>query len=244
MQAEARRLYEQGLTRYAAHDFARAIEFFEAGHAIDPRREFLFAEAQAFRLDGDCPHATSLYQRFLATRPPAIQIEATQLGLARCAATAASAIATPLVPAPARAAGARATSMAAMPAPSILPTASPSPSPAPSPSTSRRLLRDPWTTGTIAAGVLALGTGAAFWVAAEQAHAQAQSTGTATYDEFASASRHFEQRRGIAVIALSVGTVLVLCGSGRAWWVAEHDAALPRATLSFDGRRLLWSAVY
>ena len=248
MRGEARRFYEQGLARYAAHEFASAVRSFEAGHAIDGRREFLFAEGQAFRLAGDCARAISLYEQFLATRPPAIQIEATQLGLARCqsrsppgAGAPLAVTAPPTVPLPtsARAARARgAASSTATDAPSA-PLVRPQ-----SVSISRRLLRDPWTTGALASGLLALGTGVSFWVAAENAHARAESIRN-SYDEFANASQLFEHRRTLSVVALSAGTVLAVCGMGRAWWVAGHDEAVPRASgIAFDGRRLLWRAIF
>ena len=80
-----RRCYTRGLERFGAHDYAGAIADFEAGYAIEPRREFLFAEGQAKRLAGDCKGAVALYQRFLATNPSSVQANATQMALGRCA---------------------------------------------------------------------------------------------------------------------------------------------------------------
>ena len=85
MRPEAAALYTRGLERFTARDYAGAIADLEAGYAIDPRREFLFAEGQAKRLAGDCKGAVALYQRFLATNPPAVQANATQIALGRCA---------------------------------------------------------------------------------------------------------------------------------------------------------------
>src|SRR6187551_1608377 len=85
LRPEAAALYKRGLERFAARDYPAAIADLEAGYAIEPRREFLFAEGQAKRLAGDCKGAVALYQRFLATNPPAVQANATQIALGRCA---------------------------------------------------------------------------------------------------------------------------------------------------------------
>ena len=77
--------FEQGLVHYVAHDFETAVASFEAAFALDPRPEYLFAAAQALRLKGDCPQAVRVYRRFLETHPSAVQIQATKLGLDRCA---------------------------------------------------------------------------------------------------------------------------------------------------------------
>jgi hypothetical protein len=81
---EARRLYDEGMAHYAARGFADAARAFHAARALAPRREILFAEAQATRLAGDCPTAVRLYQEFLATQPSPQQVEATRLALNRC----------------------------------------------------------------------------------------------------------------------------------------------------------------
>ena len=65
MRPAAQALYDRALTRFGTRDYAAAIGDLEAGFALDPRREFLFAEAQAKRLGGDCRGAVVLYQRFL-----------------------------------------------------------------------------------------------------------------------------------------------------------------------------------
>jgi tetratricopeptide (TPR) repeat protein len=84
MSEEARVHYDRGLAFYGAKDYRAAFAELEAGYAVDPRREFLFAEAQAQRLAGDCQRAVPLYQRFLATDPSPVQVNAAQVGLARC----------------------------------------------------------------------------------------------------------------------------------------------------------------
>jgi tetratricopeptide (TPR) repeat protein len=80
----ARELYEAGLAHYAARRFPAAIEALRAAYALEPRREILFAEAQATRLGGDCRGAVPLYQRFLDSDPPPRQLEAARIALGRC----------------------------------------------------------------------------------------------------------------------------------------------------------------
>lgn len=84
MRAEAKARYDAGMAHYRARRYREAIGDFQAAAEIDPRREILFAEAQATRLAGDCPRAVTLYERFLATRPPPQQVEATRIALDRC----------------------------------------------------------------------------------------------------------------------------------------------------------------
>jgi hypothetical protein len=85
MKPSARALYERGLAAYQAKDYAGATRAFEDGYALDARPEFLFANAQARRLAGDCRGAVPLYQRFLEKSPTPVQTSATHIALARCA---------------------------------------------------------------------------------------------------------------------------------------------------------------
>jgi tetratricopeptide (TPR) repeat protein len=85
MTPAAQALYDRGLSLYQSKEYAAAIKAFEEGFALEPRREFLFANAQARRLAGDCRGAVPLYQRFLEMQPPAVQASATHIALARCA---------------------------------------------------------------------------------------------------------------------------------------------------------------
>jgi tetratricopeptide (TPR) repeat protein len=82
----ARTLLEEGLAAYEARDYTRAIAAFERGHAIEARRVFLFAWAQAERLSGRCDRASPLYRRFLEEQPPEEQAARAREGLVRCAA--------------------------------------------------------------------------------------------------------------------------------------------------------------
>jgi tetratricopeptide (TPR) repeat protein len=83
---EARTLLDEGASAYARGDFTGAIAAFERGYAIDPAPVFLYAWAQAARYAGDCVTALDLYDRFLATDPPASQRSAAEGYRAKCAA--------------------------------------------------------------------------------------------------------------------------------------------------------------
>jgi hypothetical protein len=81
---EARRKYEQGMALYRARDFAAAARALGEAYALEPRRDVLFAQAQATRLAGNCAAALPLYQQFLNSDPPEQQVAATRIALARC----------------------------------------------------------------------------------------------------------------------------------------------------------------
>jgi hypothetical protein len=137
MTPEARARYDRGLALYQAKDYAGAIKAFDEGFTLEPRREFLFAGAQARRLAGDCRGAVPLYQRFLEMTPPPVQASATHIALARCAQQMA----------------------AEKPAPAPLPVA-PAPAPPPPPWT-----RDRGGAALLGAGVVGLVAGGAFLAA-------------------------------------------------------------------------------
>ena len=137
MTPEARARYDRGLALYQGKDYAGAIKAFEEGFALEPRREFLFAGAQARRLAGDCRGAVPLYQRFLEMTPPPVQASATHIALARCAQQMA----------------------AEKPAPAP-PPAAPAPAPPPPPWT-----HDRGGAALLGAGVVGLAVGVAFLAA-------------------------------------------------------------------------------
>src|SRR5262245_14065091 len=81
---EAKVRLARGLEYYKMKEFEAAIAEFEAAYAIDPRKEILFAQAQAERLSGDCASAAVLYRRFLGMDPPAVHAEAARASLEKC----------------------------------------------------------------------------------------------------------------------------------------------------------------
>jgi tetratricopeptide (TPR) repeat protein len=196
LRPDAQALYDRGLARFQARAYAEAVADFEAGYALDPRREFLFAEAQAKRLAGDCKGAVALYERFLTTDPPALQVNATHIGLGRCA-----------------------QHLAAHPdVVMVEPPPPPPPAPAPLP----RWWHDGPGLALGAAGVVALGVGVGFLIAGSTAQDDAGMTGDlAAYNRVWSTA---ETRRGVGVTALVTGVVLMAAGAGRFVMVRRQTA--------------------
>jgi hypothetical protein len=185
MHPAAQALYDRALTGFETRDYAAAVRDLEAGFALDPRREFLFAEAQAKRLSGDCRGAVVLYQRFLTTGPPALQADATQIALARCAQELAR-------------------------KPEVVIVTPPPPPPKPAPP---RWNRDPWGLGLTGAGAVAVGVGIGFFVAAEIARGDAGDA--TTHADYVSRWSTAGMRLDVAIGALTIGGALVAAGVGR-----------------------------
>ena len=87
----ARRELDRGLALFRTREYARAIAAFDAGFAIDPHPDFLYAKGQAQRLEGDCAGAITSYRTFLATSPPETEARLTRFNLERCEADLAAA---------------------------------------------------------------------------------------------------------------------------------------------------------
>jgi hypothetical protein len=80
----ARRELERGLSLFTAREYDRAIATFDAGFAIEPHPDFLYAKGQAQRMNGDCEGAVASYRGFLASSPPEEEAKLTRFNLARC----------------------------------------------------------------------------------------------------------------------------------------------------------------
>jgi hypothetical protein len=195
MHPAAQLLYERALTEFSAHDYAGAIRDSEAGYAIDARRDFLFMEAQAKRLTGDCRGAVALYQQFLTTAPPPVQVDATHIALARCAQELAS----------------RPPVVVVAPQPPASPPARPRPA---------RWWRDPWGLSLSATGLVAMGIGVGWFVAAEVARSDAQ--GTTTYADYSARWSVAESRQDVAVVAWIVGGAALIAAGARFAIVRRH----------------------
>ena len=189
MSEDARAHYERGLALYTAKDYTGAIRELEAGYTIEPRREFLFAEAQARRLDGDCKNAVPLYRRFLASEPEDVQANAAHIALGRCAEQMASA------PPP----------VAARPAQRAAPPPPPAPRPPPPPPA-------PWYqdgvgAALLGAGVVGLVTGSVYTVAARAARDDANQAAP-TYPDYARLWDTARSRSQIAIAGFAAGATL------------------------------------
>jgi hypothetical protein len=187
MRPEAAALYKSGLERFAARDYTAAFTDLEAGYAIDPRREFLFAEGQAKRLSGDCKGAVALYRRFLATDPSPVQANAAQIALGRCAQHMADHPEVVVVQSP------------------RLP---PPPPPAPP-----KWWHDPFGLGFSGAGVVGIGVGIGFIAASVSARHDAENAGT--YNPYDGHWSTVESRWRVGVGTLALGTALTAVGVTR-----------------------------
>lgn len=76
---------EEGLRLYKAENFSGAVDAFRRGFEIEDDPTFLFAWAQAERMRDECAAAVDLYNRFIATDPPDVQVDAAKEGKALCA---------------------------------------------------------------------------------------------------------------------------------------------------------------
>jgi tetratricopeptide (TPR) repeat protein len=210
MKEEARAHYDRGLSLYQAKDYAAAIAAFEAGFAIDPRREFLFANAQARRLAGDCRGALPLYQRFLGMSPPALQANATHMALGRCAQQLAAERAKPQAPLPPR----------------------PPPPPAPpTPWTHDRL-----GAVLLATGVVGLAVGGGFLAASYAARTDANRT--LGIDEYGRHWDTAVTRFDVAMVGLVGGGALVTAGVLRYAWERHRQKAAATLTVVPGGLAL------
>jgi len=207
MQPDAKAHYDEAMALYSARQYRAAIAAFEAAYALDPRREILFAQAQATRLAGDCPAALPLYQRFLATDPPPQQVEATRIAVARCEA------ATVTAPGPARA-----------PDPPVIVPPPPPPPP--------RWYSDRAGAALVGAGLVGLGVGAALVSSARSTDDEARAE-RARYDTAAGLRDRAERRWAWGLGAIVAGSALVAAGAGRYLWVGLH----PRGAVVSAGSR-------
>jgi tetratricopeptide (TPR) repeat protein len=215
MRPEARALYDRGLAFYQAKDYPDAIRAFEEGFALEPRREFLFANAQARRLAGDCRGAVPLYQRFLEKDPPPVQASATQIALGRCARQmAAERLAPPTIVAP---------KTPVVP----LPAAPPPPPP---------WTHDRWGAALLATGVVGLAVGGGF-LAASFAAVPSADVSMSKMSGYDGAWSVADTRHAIGVVGLVGGGALVAAGVARYAWV-RHERRHATLTLVPGGLAL------
>jgi len=77
-------LLERGLRSYAVGRYEEAIASFRRGYELSPRPEFLYALAQAQRMNGDCRGAVASYRSFLRTAPAERAALPARQNLQRC----------------------------------------------------------------------------------------------------------------------------------------------------------------
>lgn len=178
----ADRHLERGLEHFEQERYARAIEQFQRGYAVEPRREFLFALGQAERLKGNCAGAVIYYRQFLSRNPPARQVDATWAHIGSCDKELSSARELAR-PAPRAAPPPRAVASSVQPAGAPM----------------RPWYRDPIGTSLLGASLVSAGTSLALFVSASSARDSARLA--PTYDDFAELADRARTRRNLGITA-------------------------------------------
>jgi tetratricopeptide (TPR) repeat protein len=226
MVPEAYEHLKKGLDAYKAKDYDRAVVEFEAGYALEPRKEFLFAWAQAERLRGRCAKAIDLYQRYIDSGPSESQMEAARVNQQRCREALAQPVPTPAPPPPPPSegsagdddrVGAKVRGDGAAGALGDRDGERRTTSPA--------WWRDPWGAGLVGLGVVSLGVGLGYQLAAGTSEDAANRA--ATYDDYAHFLAESGDRRTVSAVAYGAGAALVVAGVVRYAIVgrAEHGEA-------------------
>lgn len=208
--------YDRGLDLYRQQRYPAAAAELRRGFDLEPRREFLFAEAQAWRLAGDCGRALPLYRQFIASQPPAVQIEAAYLGIDRCESHRGP-------PADGR---------------MLSPPAAPPPRRAPS---AWWQGERGWWTAAMGAGTIALGVGLAYLVASNRARDEALSSRTTSYARFDEVWETAQQRRTVGLTALVGGALLVAAGGTRLLLLRHRSLSV---NLGSAGPLLTWQGTF
>lgn len=201
LQGSAAARFEAGMQHYNAGDWDQAIAEFEAAYRLEPRRELLFAMAQAARLANECGRAATFYRRFLDTAPPERQAVAARQQMAACDREASSdpspdevntpAPSTHSTPGPSNA-----------PAPRAAPR-NPAPAPAPTPVRERTSpwYADGWGHAFLGSAVALAGVGTYFVI-------DAQTLKGSTYGDFEAAIDRADTRRTIGYATLGAAGAL------------------------------------
>jgi len=197
---------DAALKHYAQRRYEAAITEFRAAYEKEPRREILFAWAQAERLSGDCPSAMALYQKFLGSDPTSAEESAARLNLKRCEEALGQPAAPPPAPTP--------------PPPAVVPPPTVTPPPPSTPPPTRTSWRqDRLGIGLTAAGGLTLAVGAVLaGVSATNAP-----QGALTYQAYTDRLGSAEGLRAGGLVLVGVGAGILVTGIVRLILVARRD---------------------
>lgn len=203
-------LLERGLRSYAVGHYPEAIASFQRGYEMQPRPEFLYALAQAQRMNGDCRGAVASYRAFLRTTPPERAAAPARQNLARCeellAATPPPDAVTPEVVAPHQ------------PPPSLPSPFAEKPLPPPPP-----WYRDRAGIALGAVGLAAAGAGAALWGVGEAgARSLADASKYGQFAEHGGSADTYGHERLAGIVCVAVGGALVVAAVGRFAVVARR----------------------
>lgn len=211
---------ERGEQRFRDKDYAGAIAAFDAGYAIDPQPIFLYDKAQAQRLSGDCTSAIDSYKAFLATDPPAHEAARANKNIASCEAKLPPP--SPILveePAPAE-----------EPEPAAAPVVRAQDTAPPALTEERAWWHDRLGVTLATTGVIALGVGAGFAVAARNAAADIALA--RDVDEWSEHRAAWQRNRIVAGVAAGAGVALVTLAVVR---FSVHDRTVRVAPASSGG---------
>ena len=204
MLPEAKVHYDRGIAHYAAKEYAAASDELAKAYFVDPKREIVFAWAQAKRLAGDCASAIPLYRKYLASEPPKSTAEKAKQHLNGCEALVApGAEIDPTLPAPAP-------EPVVTPEPVVAP-AEPLPAgPPPVVYRDKPFYSDVLGGVLVGSGLAGLGVGATFWVMSNKSRDEADAA--ESYADYERAVDKGKQQRTIGIVGLAAGGTLLLGG--------------------------------
>jgi hypothetical protein len=201
---EAKVHFDRGIAHYAAKEYAAAADELAKAYFIDPKREVVFAWAQAKRLAGDCASAIPLYRKYLASDPPAKTAEKAKQHLNGCEALVAPGAETdPTAPAPAP-------EPVVAPEPVAAPAEPLPPAPPPVVYRDKPFYTDVLGGVLVGGGLAGIGVGATFWVMSNKRRDEADAAPTLA--DWERAIDKGKQQRTIGVIGLAAGGALLLGG--------------------------------
>lgn len=207
----AERHLREGLRQYILKAYDRAVRELEAGYAIEPRPEFLYALGQTYRMRGACEQARRYYREFLARNPRPREAQAALSNLERCQDAPAASASRPTAPPPAAAVP---VAKVARPAPSSPTVAAVRVAEVPRPA---RWYRDGLGLGLAGSGVAVLVAGSVLFL-----HGRSTVDDIAaarSYDDFARTAHDgsgAETQQTVGVAMMAVGGALVAAGVVRA----------------------------
>jgi hypothetical protein len=221
MKPAAHAHFERGLDHFRHARYPDAIAELQAGFAIDPHPDFHFPLAQAHRLAGDCKKAIAEYERALDAMPS--ESRRIRARIDECRATLAE-------PEPER-------QRQPEPEPQPQPQRQPQPEPErPPEAPSRRpFYLDAIGDALAIGGLVSLGVGAGFFVAAsrtEDAVTESDVFGLGL-DIFDERSEKADRERRIGTVAVIAGGALVAGAIVR--WILIDDTADTRVAAAIDG---------
>lgn len=215
--AEAKAHLDRALTEFAAERYGAAAIEFQAAYASEPRREILFAWAQAERLRGACSDAITLYRQFLNLSPPEDEADKARALLARCEAAESEKKA-----ATQRQAGPDETRTS-----EPLSTEPQPPAAQVTVGGQRAWYQDTLGDVLLGSGIAVAGLGTGLIL-----HARSRANDATRYSEFEKQAEAADKQYRIGLVAVVAGGALVGLGVTRFLWASRSEAA--QTTLAVD----------